>query len=274
MKKTLLGLSLILIVGCGNSSIQKTEKNNLTVSHFEWNFNKPRKIIYSFYQSIKDESKTAKDSPFNKKDLIGKGYFNVRVKENNLADLSLTDIGVKMVLINNKGIPGDTITQKLQNTVFQNMKSDGSFNDSNTDMMIDMLVPLPKKDLKLGESYEVPMQIPFNVNGSLLYSKGNNILMFEGYEKIEERNCAVLKGKINISDLEIPEELSGEYKCSMIGNSTYYFDLEEGCYVGADLQMIMYTLINFKTDKESDFEWYMETKNENEFKVRLERIEE
>ena len=274
MNKILLGLSILIFASCGNGSSKSNKTENPSESQFQWDFSKQRKFIYSFSQTVNGENKMDKDRPAEKTYMTGVGHLNVRVKENNLADLSLTDIEMKMIMFNEDGTPRDTMTQKAPTNVVQDMKPDGSFGDSNTDILFDMLFPLPNKNLKKGDSDEIPMQMPFNANGSRLYSKGQNTLTFTGYEEIEDRNCAVLIGVIDISNLDIPEELEGDYECSTTGNATYYFDLENGFYVGADIKMVMDVTMDTETGNEDDFGMYMKMKSDNVYKIRLEEIEE
>jgi len=274
MKKILLGLSILILASCGSENPKSTEKGNSIESQFKWDFSKQRKFVYSFSQTVNGENKMDKDRPAVKTSMTGVGNLNVSVKENNLADLSLTDIEMKMIMFNEDGTPRDTMTQKAPTNVVQDMKPDGSFGDSNTDLLFDMLFPLPSENLEKGESDEIPMQMPFNANGSRLFSKGQNTLTFTGYEEIEGRNCAVLKGVIDISKLDVPKELKGEYECSTTGNATYYFDLENGYYVGADIKMIMDVMMDSETENEDDFGMFMKIKSDNVYKIRLEEIEE
>jgi len=274
MKKILLGLSILILASCGSENSKSTKTENSNESQFQWDFSKQRKFIYSFSQTVNGENKMDKDRSAEKTHMTGIGHLNVRVKENNLADLSLTDIEMNMIMFNEDGTPRDTMTQKAPANVVQDMKPDGSFGDSNTDVLFDILFPLPDKDLEKGDSDEIPMQMPFNANGSRLYSKGQNTLTFTEFKEIEGRNCAVLKGVIDISKLVVPEELNGEYECSTTGNATYYFDLENGCYVGADIQMVMNIMMDSETEDEDDFGMFMKMKSDNVYKIRLEEIEE
>jgi len=274
MKKILLGLSILILASCGSENSKSTETEHSNDTQFQWDFSKKRKFIYSFSQTVNGENKMDKDRPADKTYMTGVGYLNVRVKENNLADLSLTDIEMKMVNYDQEGTPRDTMTQKVPANVVQDMKPDGSFGDSNTDILFDMLFPLPNKNLDEGDSDEIPMQMPFNANGSRLFAKGQNTLTFTGYKEIDGRNCVVLNGVIDISKLDVPEELKGEYECSTTGSATYYFDLENGYYVGADIKMVMDVLMDSETENEDDFGMFMKMKSDNVYKIRLEEIEE
>lgn len=270
MKKIILGMSILIFASCGNGNTKSTENENS--SQFQWDFSKQRKFIYSFSQTVNGEKKMDKASPADKTHMTGFGKLNVRVKEGNLADLSLSDIEIKMIMFNKDGTPRDTMTQKAPGTVVQDMKPNGSFGNSNTDILFKILFPLPNKPLEKGDSDEIPMQMPFNANGSQLFAKGQTTLTFVGFEKVGGRNCAVLKGVIDISRLDVPKELKRDYKCSTIGNATYYFDLENGCYVGADIKMVMNLMMD--TGTENDFGMYVKMMSDNVFKIRLEKIEE
>jgi len=272
MKKILLALSILIVVSCGNENTKSSESTNTTQSQFEWDFSKKRKFIYSFSQTVNGTNKMDKDRSVDKMYMTGIGHLNVRVKENNLADLSLTDIEIQLVNYDQEGRPRDTLSQKIPTNVVQDMEPDGSFDDSNTDILFDMLFPLPKRVLEIGDSDEILMQMPFNTNGSRLFSKGQNKLTFTGYEEIEGVNCAVLEGIIDISKFDVPEELKGEYKCSTTANATYYFDLENRHYVAADIKMVMDIMID--PENEDDFGMYMNMRSDNVYKIRLEKIEE
>lgn len=274
MNKILLGLSILIFASCGNGSTKSNLIGNSSESQFQWDFSKQRKFIYSYSQIVNGESTMDKEGTALKTYVEGVGHLNIRVKENNLADLSLTDIDMKMVTFKDEESPRDTMTQKVPNSVVQDMKPDGSFGVSTTDILFDVLFPLPTTNLGKGDSEEIPMQMPFNAYGSELHSKGQNTLTFTGYEEIEGRNCAVLKGVIDISKLDIPEELKGEFECSTTGYATYYFDLEDGCYVGADIQMVMVAMIDYETENEMAFGMFMKMKSDNVYKIRLKQIEE
>lgn len=275
MRNILLGSLIFFIASCSSNYTEQENQNPTFVnSKFIWDFSTKKKFIYSYSQTVNGTNKMGKDSPTDKSLMNGKGYLNVRVKENNSADLSLTDLEIDMIMFNDNGTPRDTLSNKAPTTVIQGMKPDGSFSDPNSNIMFDLLFPLPSKDLKIGETDKIAMQIPFNANGSRLFSKGFNELTFKGFEVIDERECAVLIGKLNVSNLEIPEELKGEYKSITTGFATYYFDIENHYYIGADIQSLMEVKMDTETENENDLGMFMEMTSDNIFKIRLEKIEE
>jgi len=179
-----------------------------------------------------------------------------------------------MIEFDDSGNPIDTVRNQFPANVVQNMKPDGSFEIPTPDILFNILFPIPSIDLKIGETDTIAMQIPFNVDDSQLWSKGYNLLKLEGYELINERNCAVLSGIIDISSLEIPEELTGKHICSTTGNAKYYFDTENHCFVNVEVEIQMYTMSDTRTGGVLDFGTFSEMKIDNVFKINLERIEE
>lgn len=275
MKNLILLVSALALVSCGDNRSHSTRSGDTTESKFVWDFSKERTFIYSFSQEVQNENNMGRTETVEQKTyMTATGHLHVRVKDNNLADLSFIDIKTKMVSYEDDGTPGDTIAHDSPLNIVQDMKPDGSFDDSNSEIMFGLLFPLPNIQAKEGESGHIPMKLPFNANGSRLFAKGQNTLTFTGFEEVEGITCAVLEGEIDVSDLDVPEELTGEYESSMIGEATYYFDLKNGYYVGADIHMQMAALMDSEIEGEENFGRYMEIKSDNIYTIRLEKIEE
>ena len=265
-----LGLS---VIGCGNDN--RTSEGGGDGSNnkeFIWDFSEARKYSYSYSQSVNVESQLSREGALSKTTITGSGKLNVLVKPNDVAEITLKDIETKMSTYNEDGSTGKTSSRVLPATVVQGMKPNGRFDQPNVNPLFDLLFPLPSYDFKEGESDKIPMKIPYNANGSSLFIEGFNTLTFEGYETIEGRKCAVMKGVIDVSKLDIPDEIEGNYEGSTTGNATYYFDLEDHCYVGADIHMVMDVFADRETKGEDDFGMYMKMKSDNVFKIRLQRI--
>jgi hypothetical protein len=274
IKKITFTIGTLLLLSCGDEiTVEESKEDGSKNTEFIWNLSEEKKYTYSYSQTVKVENKRSQSGPVSKSFMTGNGNLYVRVRPDSLADLSLANIKMKMIMFNDDGSPRDTVTHVAPTNVVQGMKPNGNFSQANTDILFDVLLPLPSRDLKKDESDKIPLKMPFNANGSLLLVEGFNTLTFTGFKMIKGRNCAVLKGKIDISNLEIPEELKGEYKSSTIGNATYYFDLKDHCYVGADINMVMTVMMNTESDDPNDFGMYMNMKSDNVFKIRLESVE-
>lgn len=292
MKKLLVGISILALASCSNpaadsnpeskaapetqSDLQSESREQMDVNQsiYRWDFSKKRKFIYTYSQSVDGENKMGKNETPDKTLMMGNGFLNLQVKDGNLADLSLTDIEMQMVTFDKEETPLDTITQQIPTNVVENMKPDGSFGDSNTDILFDMLFPLPSKDLTVGEFEEIPLQIPFNAGITPLFAKGQNTLTLKGKEEFEGKNCDVFTGVIDVTDLDLPKDVKGEYRCFTTGNATYFFDSENGYYLGADIQMDMDILMDSGSAEGDPLGTYAEMNSRNSFRIRLKDIEE
>lgn len=245
MKKILFGLILVSLSSCKNEN-------------FEWDFNTNKNYTYSFSQKTTSESKMSKQNKSNNSYISGKGQIIITSKSENLADLSFIDIKVKM----KNDFTKDTISQNQPNNIIQDLKSDGTLIAFKTNDFVRLLFPLPNKNLRKGEKCDLPMFSPYNINGSIINSKGYNSLKLLNYEVIDGHKCAVLIGDIDISKLDLPENFEGNYEFSQIGKGTYYFDIENGYYIKSKIKITITSL----ADNE---DLYMSSKSTNEYEISL-----
>ncbi len=268
MKKLLLGLTLVFLASCGNKNKQ------LESTEFILDFSNQKKYIYSYSQTSLSETQWETDEPSHKTKSDANGDLNIRIKENNLADLSITNLKTNLITLDINGFENDTISNTAQTMVIQNMNQKGAFENNSHNIMFDLIFPLPTKNLKIGETDKIPMQIPFNVNGSKLFVKGFNEIEYSGTKKLNGMECAVLNGKIDISEIEIPEELESTYESTTTGNGTYYYSLKNQYFVGADIKINMATSSNPKSKKSGNNGVFGSMKNSSEIIIRLKEIEE
>lgn len=274
MIRFLASLSILVLFSCGTTKRQPKEIQTPEAKLLSWDFSKERSYIYSYSQSVDGFNKMGKNDKGKISLITGVGKLTVDVKENNLADLSFIDMEMTMIMFDEDLNPSDTILHNAPINIVQDLKPDGSFADENTNILFKIIFPLPSQKLELNKSEEIPLKIPFNAMGNVLYSTGGNTLTFIRYEEMQGRNCAVFKGVIDVSDLDVPSKLEGEYKCNTTGLATYYFDAEHGYYVGVDVQMMMAVLMETTPDDEEVSGISMAIKNNNIIKIRLEKIEE
>jgi len=153
--------------------------------------------------------------------------------------------------------PGSEEPQAMESQappmVVQGVKEDGSMEICNTsqEMLFKTLFPLPPQPLHVGESVSVPGQIPFNAMGSLLYAKGAFNILLTGYVKIGEKTCAKLVTDIDISQLDVPEEMEGNYTCQLKGKSVYFFDVQNRHFVSGREATMMSMRMEAQTPKMS-----------------------
>jgi hypothetical protein len=131
--------------------------------------------------------------------------------------------------------------QKMPTMVLQGMTEDSRIPGAaaSQNEFIKLLFPLPQEDLAIGESSKVPGKMPFNAYGSLLWVEGNTTLTLQDYVMIDNHVCAKFDMMIDISKLDVPEELKGEYRCSTKGVGVLYFNTEDRCFQSGEMALIM-----------------------------------
>ncbi|WP_027418194.1 hypothetical protein [Crocinitomix catalasitica] len=270
MKKYFYTLLVLALAACG----QDTNNKSGNGTEFSWDFSQPKTINYAYTQTVNSWNKMDRDRPEKSIHMTAIGNLTIVTKDDNLADLSLVDIEMTSTDTDLEGNISSPMVTQAPLQLITNMQEDGLFHRDAEDNMFKMILPLPNEVLDQGDKAEIPLDMPFNANGTRLISEGFNTLEFIGIEQFESRECAVLKGTIDVSEMEIPTQLKGDYKNSTIGEATYYFDLNERIYVGADINITIEMLMDNEKEESNLMEMYMEMKSENIFKIRLLSVEE
>jgi len=268
MNKTIFGLLLLILTGCGSRD------NKSEITEFTLDFNQPKTFVYSFSQTSNSETQWGKKQDFDKTKIIADGNLNIRIKENNLANVSIADLEASLITYDDKGVEIDTISDTSPVMVIQNMNEKGIFESDEHNVMFDLMFPLPTKNIELGESDKIPMQIPLNVNGSKLFVKGYNTLQYDSIEVIDGKQCAVLIGEIDISEIEIPEELEFTHSSSTTGKGKYYFNLIDKYFIGSELEIKMTMTSDQKNGKPEHDILFGKIISESNIKLRLLEIED
>jgi len=212
---------------------------------FRWDFSRAEVVhTYRFEQEVR--SKTDMGSSFDGKsgrieeEMSATGVLLIKSQGDSTATLVLKDMKTSMK--RNMGAAGPkTVEEQMPPIVVQGMKDDGtgSFGNSFQDPVLKMLFPLPTKPVMIGESVDIPAQMPFNVMGSILPVTGCLRITLTRYVKIGKHTCAQLDVDTDILKLKVPTELKGEYKCSLKGPSVFYFDVESRSFVSGAIAMLM-----------------------------------
>ncbi len=217
---------------------------------FRWDFSNARVLhTYAYEQEVRGETdmgvSSSGKSGAMKQNMSAKGVLLVKSQGDSTAELVPKDTKMSAKMDFGKDDP-KTMEQQMPPFVVQGMKEDGSgsFGNSSQDMFLKMLFPLPSKSLKVGESVDVPAQMPFNAMGSVLRVTGRSRITLTQYVRIGQRTCAQLDVDTDISTLKIPTELKGEYECSSKGTSVFYFDVKDRSFVSGTIAF----LIQFSID--------------------------
>lgn len=276
--KIFILLAVIVTAACKEAPNTKEVSDTVekqSNEKFVWDFSTPKKYSYTFKQTAETISKLAQnDMPnFSKSEI--NGLVNILVKEGNTADFSLTDATTTFTTFNEDGKVKDTITQALPPNVIENIQPNSTVaSKSNLNILLNIVFPLPLHDIAIGEINKIPMQMPFNVRGSALEATGYNTLTYTGDTTFEGEQCAILKGEIDISKLDLPKELSaGDYKCSTIGEAVYYFSYKKHYFVAVDAKVNMAFLVNVPANSEKVTRaMYSEMTSDNVYSLRLKEI--
>lgn len=211
---------------------------------FRWDFSKKNIHTYSYEQEVINKTELGVDAGSEMSDpeqsMSAKGSLLIKSQADGTAELVLKDMKASMKISFNKTDDPKTMEQEMPPFVVQGMKEDGTgaFGDSSQDMLLKLIFPLPTKTLKVGESVDVPAQMPFNAMGSQLQVKGRSRITLTKYMLIGNRTCAQLNVDIDISDLKVPSELEGEYLCSTKGSAVFFFDISSRTFVSGSTALL------------------------------------
>lgn len=221
---------------------------------FLWDFSGDTVYPYDFEQTVLSANdmggmlKKESDKPSGKIDqkIHGQGQILIKSKGNGTADFVLKDLTISMTMDAGSKEGPTTMEQNMPPVVMQGMKEDGfgSYCNNSQDMLFKMLFPLPTQPLQVGESVDVPAQMPFNAMGSTLTVTGRSRITLTRYLEIDQRTCAELSVNIDISDIDVPAEMPGEYMCSVNGDGFFYFDINKRCFVAGTLALLMKIGVN------------------------------
>lgn len=220
--KYLFLIALVILLSCDSHSEYETSFSHLDFSNANEN------LIYNFYQEANQESKFGKALPNDSPDKIklsSRGKFVIKTKAKNLADFAITDYKIDVYKLNEKDLPMDTIQDNLPPIIIQDISEKVSIGDAKY-AYFNFLFLLPNETLRLGETQTLDYQIPFNINNSKIFIKGKVKIAYDDILEIENVKFAKVNCDIQLSNLQIPKEIKGTYRCSFVGNASYLFDLK------------------------------------------------
>lgn len=211
-----------------------------------WDFSEDHVYPYDFHQDTVTEHQI--DDGFgsfqgqtNTQQMESNGRLSLKSEGNHIARFVLENLTVSMEIdLSDSGEP-QTMTSQAPPFVIQGIKEDGRMQLGNSpqELLLRTLFPIPPEPLAMGESVSIPAQMPFNAMGSLLQVTGHLETRLANYVLIDGKTCAKLETDIDISTLNPPEELEGDYRCQVKGKSVFYFNIEDRHFMSGKVAMLM-----------------------------------
>lgn len=269
-----LFILLIFLISCTDKNSKSStadQENPLLVA---WDFSKPKKITYSFSQSFEGYFTMNREQEPQTDRLIEQGHLRIDVNNNQLADLVLYDLVSSRISYISENSTNDTLQLNQPDRIITGMQPDKNFGDSGPDIFYKMIFPLPEKSLQIGETANIPMEMPFYAGTASLKVQGENQLTFTGYTTYKSYECAVLKGNIDISTIHLPAHLEGIYESALQGTGTYYFDPLLKHYVAVELDLNIHMKMDVPAKDPGNQEMYSNAQTNLKIEISLENIDE
>jgi hypothetical protein len=232
LNRKILGISLVALLLISGNTISK--------KLIKWNFDDYEKLTYNYNQTMSTDVEFFGD---NQKMLMTANLI-VSIKDNEHADVIFTDIKHITFSADTLGVYKATDTIEMPNQVlFQDLtpegKIDGDIQQSSL-MLAHTLFPITNKKMKIGETVDLKMSMPFNMMGTNLNVKGfNRVKYIKSNDGIENLNTV-----IDVSEYTIPEEIEQDYICYLKGTSDFNFNSKKGIFNDGIINLNMAMGIN------------------------------
>ena len=156
------------------------------------------------------------------------GTIQIKSNGNEEGEMSVSDLQVTM-----QSGEMEPFTQKMPVMTLQGFTEDSRLSAALSTQSggADKLFALPAEKLAVGQSYTVPAESPFNAMGSLLIVTGETTTSIPQLVTINDRTCAQIIVTTLINQLDIPDNLEGEYKYHEQSIAILYFDIQRQQFV-------------------------------------------
>ena len=206
-----------------------------------WDFSGKAVYAYDFYEKEVNTAKMLSMEDSMEQDGEGTATLLLKSQGDHTAVMVLKDLKLKALVTGiGEGAP-KKVEEEPPDITVEGMGEDGSIDPDKLPegSQFEGLFPLPKKPLNVGESVEMPEDVPFNVAESTLHAKGVTIITLTKYVTIDGHVCAKLVAATDITELDVPGSLEGDYRIFVKGKAVFYFDLESKRFVGGNTAIIM-----------------------------------
>ncbi len=202
---------------------------------FRWDFSADKSYVYDFRQKVVSKSygETNRDSSASMN-----GRLSMKSKGDGTADMVFDQMRAQMNFgkKNKKTEPSE-----IPPMVIPGIPEDGSLPAGSNPQAIltRFLFPFPKEALATGATAQIPLHMPFNAGGSPLTVKGEARVKMMGLIERDGRTLACLEVTYDISDLDVPKELDGDYGCSTRGRGLIFYNVKDRALESADMAIVM-----------------------------------
>ena len=251
-------LTIIVIMLIGFSltiSNGQSKSTKLYDKQMKWNFKNFEKLTFTYKQTLFTNTSLLFDSgdrPRSSTEISG--LLVVEIINNGSANIGFKDIIVSNFKLDIDGSKSDVVNQKMPDmTVIEGLHEDGTVTGRYNPEFVffsKVFFPIINKEISLGNTYSLPISVPFGVTGSTVDIKGNNSVTYISSDK----ELAILETIINVAEHDEPKNSGDAYVCSLKGNSAFSFNLEKGFFTQGhiDLKMAMGKKNNNQLDMDMD----------------------
>jgi hypothetical protein len=256
-RRKILGILLFSVIFISATSVSK--------KLIKWNFDEYTTLTYEYNQSMLTDVEFFDDA----QKMMMTAYLIIKIKNKQSADVIFTNIKQFRMSKDSLGTYKVTDTIEMPNQIlFQDLTPegniDGDIQQSNL-MLARTLFPITNQKMKIGETTDLKMTMPFNMMGSNINVKGYNRIKYvssnDGIEK--------LSTLIDVSEYTIPEEIEQDYICYLKGYSDFSFDSKRGVFNDGiiNLNMAMGINITDSTTTKETAKMFMDMNTEIRLKL-------
>jgi hypothetical protein len=245
----LLGLAMLMpTIACNKSSSSQFLKDipkdqyaavegPAEAQTFRWDFSGSELLTYTYSQEIRNHSEMMSETM--DQSMSSSARLKVQAHGDGSADVVMEVLKMEMdgTAAPASEFPSMTVT---------GMTEDGACPPSGDgeDLFIKLLFPLPDGPMAVGDSADVPAEMPFNAMDANVPVTGRSRLTLTRYVDIDGRTCAQFDVDIDISQLTMPADFEGSADCFATGKSVLYFDIERRRFVSG----VMAVVLQFEID--------------------------
>lgn len=205
-----------------------------------WDFAKPQTMAFDYTQTVKNTSEMGGQSGITQ-NLESAGTLLMKSEGDKTARMVLKDIKAQM----QAAVPGKSAiaptSVNLPVQVVSGIQENGSISGGNSqqELLVRLLFPLPPGPIKQGETAEIPVKFPFNMMGSPLDATGLLRTKLVRFVKVGGRLCAQLETVVDVGKLEVPPEVEAKAQFEVKGKTFTLFDLEAHRFVAASQALML-----------------------------------